>query len=387
MRPQELLIVTRRFWPHCGLTEMALADLARNLNDAGHRVTVATIKWSRDWSDHICFHDIPVIRFTRPLSGPWSSFRYARSLAKLLAGKNYDGVIASGLGDEAIAASRSADDMTAVVVRIDDALEGIAGQLHRRHVETCLSADAVVTNSLAVARRIAGLDQISSIAVIPDGVRIRTNQLPSKVNRQNIRAALSFAHPVLKIEPDQPLAVSNVRMNAGCGLNELVQAWPRVLSRFPAARLWLIGDGPQAGAIWQQIIRLDLTHSVIMPGFFDELDDLLIAADVYIHPCQAIQSGEGLLRAMAVGTPVIATEDDWTASFLNSDENGLLVPAGDEITLAHSIIQRLTSQDDRQKIGARAMQTIATFFRPDEQADKYLELLTASTRQSVVAAK
>ncbi len=366
---------------------MALADLAQNLKDAGHRVTVATIKWSRDWSDHIRFHDIPVIRFTRPLTGPWSSFRYARSLAKHLALKNYDGLIASGLGDEAIAASRSTDDMTAVVVRIDDALEGVAGQLHRKHVETCLSADAVVTNSLAVARRMAGLEQMPSVAVIPDGIRIRTNQFPSNANRLGIRAALSFAHPVLKIEPDQPLAVSCVRMSVGCGLSELVQSWPQVLARFPAARLWLMGDGPQAGAIWQQIIRLDLAHSVIMPGFFDELEDLLIAADMYVHPCQEIQSGEGLLRAMAVGTPVIATADDWTASFLNSGNNGLLVPAGDSACLADSMIRRLTDHDDRLKIGIRAMKTIANLFRPTDQADKYLELFASSTRETIAAAK
>lgn len=387
MRPQDLLIVTRRFWPHCGLTEMALSDLARNLKDAGHNVTVATIKWSRDWSDRVHFHDIPVIRFTRPLTGPWSSFRYARSLAKHLAAKNYDGIIASGLGEEATAAARCADDMTAVVVRVDDALDGVAGQLHRKHVETCLATDAVITNSLAVAQRLTGLDQMPCVSVIPDGIRIRTDELPSNEDRLNIRAALSFAHPVLKIEPDQPLAVSCVRMNPGCGLSELVQAWPQVLARFPGARLWLMGDGPQAASIWQQIIRLDLVHSVMMPGFFDELDDLLIAADLYVHPCQDIQSGEGLLRAMAVGTPVIATADDWTESFLISGDNGQLVPAGNSAALAYSILRWLTDRDDRRNIGIRAMRTIANIFPPSEQADKYLELLSTPTRKTVAAAK
>ena len=140
MKRKDILIVARCFWPQCGLTELAISDLALNLKAVGHTVTIATVRWSRQWSESIEYHGIPVVRFSKPVNGPWSSFRYARSLSKHLACKSYDAVIVSGVGDEAAAAVRCVDEMTPVIIRLDNSLCGVSKSLHRKHIECCLGA-------------------------------------------------------------------------------------------------------------------------------------------------------------------------------------------------------------------------------------------------------
>ncbi len=388
MKPLEILLVTRRFWPHSGLTELALSNLARHFKQAGHQITVATVRWSRDWSRKISFHDIPVVRFTRPVTGPWSSFRYARALTRHFAINTYDGIIVSGLGDESLAVTRIARQLSPVLIRVDDGWDGVSGRLHRRHVELCQSADAVVANGPGVAEQLAGLEQMPKVRVVRDGIPLTSSSFPAAPGgRVAIRESLSNTHPVLKLEKDQRLVVCCTRMDADSGLSQLVQAWPEVLRRFPDAKLWLIGDGNQASRIWQLIVRLDLMHAVVMPGYFDQLDDILQAADLYVHPGGPSQTGEGLLHAMALGLPVIAATNPWTSSFLASGVNSFLIRSMEATALAQEIKQRLDHWQELASIGRQARSVIAREFSPQTQVDRYVSLLSAPSRQLAVAAK
>ena len=388
MKSLELLLVTRRFWPHSGLTELALSNLVRQIKQAGHQITVATVRWSRNWSRNVIYHDIPVVRFTRPVSGPWSSFRYSRALARHFAINTYDGIIASGLGDESLAVTRIARHLSPVLIRVDDGFEGVAGRLHRKHVELCQSAEAVVANSNPVAEQLARLEQMPEVAVVRDGIPVGESPYQPKADGQAaIRAALTEAHPVLMIDKDQPLVVCCSRMKTDSGLTRLVQAWPMVLRRYPGARLWLIGEGFEAARIWQLIVRLDVAQSVVMPGYFDQLDDIMRAADLYVHPGGATDTGEGMLHAMSHGLPAIAADNPWTSTFIESGVNGFLVRSAQPTVLAQEINQALSNIQRLAPIGLRARTTIAREFSSRAQVDRYVSLLSTPSRQLAAVAK
>ena len=49
-------------------------------------------------------------------------------------------------------------------------------------------------------------------------------------------------------------------------------------------QLWLIGEGPDREALYDRIRELQLTGHVLMPGAFDDVGDLLKAANSFVLP-------------------------------------------------------------------------------------------------------
>ena len=68
----------------------------------------------------------------------------------------------------------------------------------------------------------------------------------------------------------------------GNGLDTLIRAWQKIVGRHQDARLWIIGDGQDRDHLLQLKKDLDLAWHVLMPGTFEEIDEVLAAADVYV---------------------------------------------------------------------------------------------------------
>ena len=385
MNRKDILIVTRYFWPQCGLTELALSDLALNLKTAGHDVTIATVRWSKNWSENIEYHGIPIVRFAKPVNGPWSSYRYARLLAKHLATKTYDAVIVSGVGDEAAATIRCFDEETPVIIRVDNCTLGSYGSLHRKHVECCLGADAVIADSPSIAEQFNRVEEMPRVHVVPDGIRSRRVKTDS-VGKRQIREAMTAAHPVLQIDHDQPLAISFVPFEAGSGLLELVKCWSQVNKRLPRAKLWLLGDGSQSSTIWERIVRLDLAHAIVLPGYFDNMDDLFAAADLYIHPASHGCSSAGLIRAMMSGMEAVSTSVSELQDFFEVDPQCQLGnPANwSKIILSHLVDREVGTQ--RIKLDA-IREKLTQHYCSQIQVEQYLSLIESRITDQVAVAK
>ena len=327
---------------HSGLSELEVGELAVNLAAAGHSVTVATTQWSRHWSHCVHFYGIPVVRFTRPIAGPWSSFRYARSLARYLVTSNHDGIIANGLTDEATAALKRLEVSVPIVMRLDESQ--VAGNsLNKKQLENIRSADAVVATSECVADTLghAGVDHCTVIR--PGFGESQRNHADPAL----IRKSLSKAHPILQMASDQPLVVSCTRMNRYNRLQDLVAAWPSVLKEFPLAKLWLVGQGEKTGALWQQILDLELAHSILLPGYFDQISDLFAAADLYVHAAGEEQNGDGLVRALVAGSAVVSSANRFTQQHVQHQKTGLLVAPTDTQALAAAMITCLKNPNWR----------------------------------------
>ncbi len=384
MKPLNLLIVTRRFWPHSGLTELALSELAQNFVRAGHRVTVATFKWERNWPVSVTLNNVNIVRFSRPVTGPWTSFRYSRALSRHFARHDYDAVVVSGMGQEAMAATTGLDETTPVFVYLDDSFVGVSGAIHRKHIEVCLAADGVITTSSAVKQLVKNIEFMPATKLVHPGLPIFDDRTS---NRVAVRAALSKAHPVVRLDENQKLVVSATRMRTQDGLLSLVEAWPRVLKTFPNAKLWLIGEGPNTNRVWQRVIELDLAYSVLFPGYFDHLNEIFVAADLYVHTATADHSADGLVRAQSVGLASLAVRNRVTSQLIEDGVNGWLVADGAPNTLSRSLICALAQPEQRHSIGHSAKNMLSDCYSPAVQVNRYVDLITSCTSPLVESVK
>jgi glycosyltransferase involved in cell wall biosynthesis len=392
MNPQRLVIVIRRFWPLTGPTETAACNLASALQRLGHRVDIVTVAWQKNWPHYFLFREFSVHRLAKPNMGPFGSFRYARALSRKLDDLNPDCVIMYGLGEELTTVRKTLGDDVPIVVRSDGRL------LSERRSQKNFSLkpanqvvfDSTRTHELLLQRNTA-LPAITTI--LPDGVEFKDNVTRSVSAQSSARAAISDAHPILRIDSDQPLVITGSPMDSDLGLLDLVEAWKIVAEAYPQSRLWILGDGPKGRAVWEAIVDASLVYSIIMPGFFDDHTELFQAADLYVHPTRHATNCSCLWTAIANGLCSVVTEanieklpklnskngnakDDAFVSL--NKELGLIAPTQNPKALGEAILMGIREKELRNTLGCAARTEFEKAVNVDRLAPRYLDVIDSN---------
>jgi glycosyltransferase involved in cell wall biosynthesis len=178
------------------------------------------------------------------------------------------------------------------------------------------------------------------IHLIPNGTALQPPRGPAA--REAARRALGEVNPDLKTYPETKIVLFLGRLRESNGLTTLVDAWPDVLAGCPEARLWLVGDGPMRDTLGDKIQDLQLQSTVFMPGSFDEVGDVLSAANVVVCPTPEPGMPLALLEAAAACLPIVAIDSPATSTCSpTSGENARLVPANDMAALGQAVVKHL----------------------------------------------
>jgi len=390
VKPLRLVLVTRRFWPLIGGGEKVMGNLGVELASRGCRVTILTARWRPTWPARITFHEVPVVRLPPPDGRGWRTICYMRALARWLTRNQdaYDLVYVSGLKHEAYATLRTVGQRVPAALRAEkagrhgDCLWQIEAGCGRRIKQRCMKAAAFVGPSRAVHRELqaAGYPR-PRIQLLHDGVAIPPPRSP-KI-KAAARAVLGEANAALDVPHWAPLALYAGPMDAGKGLKHLLAAWGQIVARWPQARLWLAGDGPDRAALQAQIEAMNLGHRIALVGVFDTVDELLSAADLFVLPSLEGDFCLGLLEAMAAGLPIVAGDTPGNRDVLNDGREGLLVPAADAGALSAAIARLFEQRELASRLGAAARDRAAAEFSLAQMADAHVTLferLTADLR-------
>jgi glycosyltransferase involved in cell wall biosynthesis len=207
------------------------------------------------------------------------------------------------------------------------------------------------TRLIAVSRdlsRIAGELGVSDRRrrYIPNGVDIELFR-PADVASLRARLGLPAAAPVY-------MCVGYFLPVKGHAV--LVKAFARLVATRPDAVLVLAGDGPLLDEIKSQAAEAGLGERVRFLGAVDHVTTAqwLQASDVLVLP--SFNEGTPLvtLEALACGKPVVATAVGGTTEVVSDERYGLLVPAGDDQTLARAMDEAPRRAWDVATLRARA---------------------------------
>jgi glycosyltransferase involved in cell wall biosynthesis len=156
----------------------------------------------------------------------------------------------------------------------------------------------------------------------------------------------------------------------------LIQGFARFKTRFPEARLILVGDGDERGDIERSIDALGLIGSVKMLGSRMDVPEQLSSLDLYAF-CTTEQEGFGIamIEAMAAGVPIVATDIGPCREVLDDGRAGLLVAPGNPEALAAGLAQLWTEADLRARMTAQAWDLVNERFSVSVGAEQYGRLL------------
>jgi glycosyltransferase involved in cell wall biosynthesis len=142
------------------------------------------------------------------------------------------------------------------------------------------------------------------------------------------------------------------------GFDLLIQGLPRVLASFPRASLTLLGSGPLESELRLQAERLSVEYAVSFPGMQQNPWRYLANADLVIVPSRYDGLPNVPLEALALGTPVLATDCPGAIREIkeNNDRVTLVTPENPE-ALAEGIVEALK----RPRIMAQAPADLKKF--------------------------
>lgn len=150
--------------------------------------------------------------------------------------------------------------------------------------------------------------------------------------------------PATKDRPPAPFTVGFVgTLKPWHGTDVLVEAHALLREKVPDARLLLVGDGPEADALWRQAVGLGIEASLEMTGAVApaRVASLLQRMDVGVAPYPA--DGDGyfsplkVYEYMAAGLPVVASAVGQLPGVIDHGRTGLLVPGSDPSELAEAL--------------------------------------------------
>lgn len=180
--------------------------------------------------------------------------------------------------------------------------------------------------------------RLERTVIIPNAVDPTTIQLPDTFDRSQKRR-------VLGVRPDERLICNVARLEPSKGHRFLLQALALLCGRTPGypVRLALVGGGSEADRIRGLALRLGVADRVALLGIRNDASQIIAASDLFVQASLNEGLSQALLEAMALSTPVVATNVGGTSDVLRPGRTGWCVAPGRPVALANAIQHALAA--------------------------------------------
>lgn len=178
------------------------------------------------------------------------------------------------------------------------------------------------------------------------------------------------------VRGDAPVLLCVGRLAAEKNLGLALQAFRALQARMPAARMVMVGDGPQRGAL------ADAYPDVVFAGTQrgEELAAHYASADVFLFPSLTETFGNAVLEAMASGLAVVAFDRAAAQEHVANGLSGLVVPEWDARAFITSAYGLGMDAETRLMLGVNA-RIVAQQCTPDVVTAKFDQLLHTLARE------
>ncbi|WP_092050143.1 glycosyltransferase family 4 protein [Bhargavaea ginsengi] len=164
------------------------------------------------------------------------------------------------------------------------------------------------------------------------------------------------------------------------GIFELVEAFKRIVKRYPYAKLLLIGgllESERDQESYNQLMR-DLNHpNIHYLGFRSDTPELLSISDCFILPSHREGLPRSIIEAMAMDTPIIASNIRGCREEVFHGENGFLFEKENVDDLERAMETIATDSNARERFGKRSREIAEELFDEEKVLQKQIDLFKA----------
>lgn len=194
---------------------------------------------------------------------------------------------------------------------------------------------------------------------------------PGEERKRRVRGSLGIA-------ADAEVLINVGRQVYQKGQTDLLEAFARLVERRPGTVLLIAGrEGERTQVLREAQARLGLGDRVRFLGFRTDVADLLAASDLFVFPSLYEGLGGGVIEAMALGLPVIASDIPALREVVDAGVTGELVEPGSPVALASAIEAMLDDPARRAACAERAMERFRERFTIERSAARMIEMYRA----------
>lgn len=165
------------------------------------------------------------------------------------------------------------------------------------------------------------------------------------------------------------------------GIQDLLTALPRVIEAHPDAELHIVGSGPLEADVNEMIEREDLSKSVTVYDYVEDISEMYDIASVFCRPSYSEGLPLTMLEAMASGVPPVVTAIAGVPEVVTDRENGILLQPGQPAEIETAVNELFDNVDLREQLSENAREyTIAnlTWDRRTERVMNLYDQVTAN---------
>lgn len=175
-----------------------------------------------------------------------------------------------------------------------------------------------------------------------------------------LKAAEPGAIPGFERQPGEVIVGTVAGLRAVKNLPRLVRAFAAMHHK--AARLVIVGEGPESERIAAEARARGVAARVLMPGFLADPARWIGHFDIFALSSNSEQFPISLVEAMAAGLPAVATAVGDVPAIVSEDNKPLIVEAADEDAFAAALDGLSDRPDLRRAIGLANRERAAAEF-------------------------
>ncbi len=232
------------------------------------------------------------------------------------------------------------------------------------------------------------LEETELVLTLSRGGAVACQNAPEYSGKRIMNIPMVFADSLLRVNPDElesagvmtehPRIALFGFIGPGKGIENLLDAYMQMIERLKSAqsifmpRLHIFGGIPQNSAgvayaktLGEQIDELPPTARIrYEPGFVsaEERDKQLARSHIQVVPYRPVEgvvfASAGLIRALGMRRPVLATTAGTTTEFVKNEHNGLLVYPDDISGLSKAMERLVLDPKLREKLAATARKAL-----------------------------
>jgi glycosyltransferase involved in cell wall biosynthesis len=222
--------------------------------------------------------------------------------------------------------------------------------------------------------------EAATLGLAPPG---RTHVIVNGIDARCVAAAAmtrAAAREELRLDPEALVLGTVARFDPVKGLDSLLRAFALAAAQDPAARLVIVGDGPEAPRLRGLAAAMGIEARVRMAGLIADASRVLPALDLYVSASRKEGLPLAILEAMACELPVAATRVPGHVDVVEEGVTGLLAAPGDDRDLARAMRDLMTKPARRSVMGQAGRRRVEDRFAATRMAAE-----TASLYRSVAA--
>ncbi len=195
--------------------------------------------------------------------------------------------------------------------------------------------------------------------VSPDRIEVLLNAIdPAAFRRHSARRDPVRAG--IGLRPGDVALAAVGRLEQEKRFDQLLDAVAPLVRSHPSLRLVLVGDGSLRGALSSQAARLGIQDACLFLGHRLDIADLHQGFDLFVQSSETEGTPNAVLEAMAMETPIVATDVGGTRELAADGDHALLVPRHDVAALRAAIDGVLTDPGSAGRRAAAARRRIET---------------------------